>query len=75
MIKLILNASSFEKAVAVGLGASLDDVLRENLFLTSTKVGVREHAKPGEIFEIVGVGRRNFFAHIAAKRNKSGKIE
>lgn len=39
MIKLILNASSFEKAVAVGLGASLDDVLRENLFLTSTKVG------------------------------------
>ena len=28
-----------------------------------------------EVCEIAGVGRRRFFAHIAAKRNKSGKIE
>jgi aldehyde oxidoreductase len=39
MIKLILNMNSFEKAVAVGLGANLAGVLRENLFLTYTKAG------------------------------------
>jgi hypothetical protein len=39
MNKLILDANSLEKAVAAGLGAGLDDMLRKNMFLTSGKVG------------------------------------
>lgn len=39
MIRRILNVNGFEKMVTVDPGASLAGVLRENLFLTGTKVG------------------------------------
>ena len=39
MIRRILTVNGIEKTVVVDPGATLAEVLRENLFLTGTKVG------------------------------------
>ena len=63
------------KPVAVSLDIDDPAVMKQAVQYGRGNNGIVEEflpvgkAKPGEIFEIAGVGKRNFFAHIAAKRN------